>query len=161
MAQYLSGIKRRELVRDLAEGALSTADLAVKYEITEGYVNRFAGRNREQIFSLRFDPDDEIGALWISRLAARVESLQADVEHIDELLEEGKAGRTPARLLEVKHAALRQAAEQLGQLRPDPYGNGAIREIEYRVVGVDPALIAQPADSNLALGRGFDDEQPA
>lgn len=158
MADYLSGITRRELVRDLAEGELSTTQLAAKYERSEGFINRFAGRNREQIFAIRLDPEDEIGCLWISRLAARVESLQGDVEYIEALLEEGKAGKSPARLLEVKQAALRQAAEQLGQLKPDPYGSGALREIEYRIVGVDPAMIAQPADRALSLGRGFDDE---
>lgn len=144
MADYFAGWKKQQLIRDLAAGEASLEELAERYERTLSWIQQFAGKHQAIIFAIRENPADEIGQLWISRLVDRLAALQADVEAIDARFEEGAP--VSARMLEVKLAVLRHAAEVLGQAMPKLYGDGVLREVEYRIVGIMPSEIAEAAE---------------
>lgn len=157
---YLAGHTKRALFRDLAAGELTTAELAEKYEMNARQIEVLAGRHREEIYAIRADPTDEISHLWISKMVDRLAELEADVEFINSTFVEGVP--PTADLLRVKHAALKHAAEVLGQLMPKLHGDGMLKQVTYEIVGVDTSKIwgPNPNPPNLDDDEG-DDEQDA
>lgn len=111
---------------------------------------------RERLTAKDIAASEELRKLWIADRVFRVAELQDTVDQINEQIEEirdvetenpydpddtlyrhwtaPKPGRIPAMLVKMKLEALRQAAEELGQLPNDlpPQSNDAV----YTVVGI-------------------------
>lgn len=122
---------RIALIRRLAEG-VSHSTAAAEFRASKEGVRDFANRHAAEIEHLATNLESEYAALWIASKRDRVAEYQADVETTNrelELLAEGRLRAEEdgelevvsvsdelARLLRGKHRALRQAAEELGQL---------------------------------------------
>jgi hypothetical protein len=140
---YVAGHTKQALLRALAAGDETMAQLADRFDMPQKQVELFAGRHQEAIFALRLDPGDELSHLWIAKLVDRLAELQGDVEFINETFTD--SGMPSADLLRVKHAALKHAAEVLGQAMPKLMGDGMLKQVMYEIVGVDAAAIYPPA----------------
>ena len=71
----------------------------------------------------------------IAKLWARLAELQDDVERINEQLETADTAAQLRVLYGAKHRALRDAAEQLGELAPRQINVGTT--VRYEIAGVD------------------------
>lgn len=124
---------RVALIRYLAEGA-THAMAAERFAASREGVRDFAHRHQADIEAMKNGLESEYTGLWVAEKRARVAEYQQDVEQSNrelELLAEGRlrgedgedgegmvvsVSDELARLLRGKHRALRQAAEELGQL---------------------------------------------
>lgn len=150
------GWKRTWLLHQLARAEASNHGLARALKVDHRAVDRFAIRHKDEIESIRKRMEDEFQTLWIASKVARLAEYQQDVEDItgiidaafdppesgplDPTADQEKTQNLEAlpQWLRVKHAALRAAAEELGQI-PNKInmtvGGGQV--ITYRVEGVD------------------------
>lgn len=132
MAKLERGWARAALIRDLATGEKNQVQLAQKYGVVQSSISEFADRHRDEIASVRSKIEDEWAALWVAEKFNRVAELQSDIEEISKLPLPDKD------LLRVKHAALRQIAEELGQLKTHVEVGG---KITYTITGIDPEVL--------------------
>jgi hypothetical protein len=139
----LRGWRKRQLIRDLALGELSTAQLAEKYEQQENSINGFLRRNKEFIDEVKAAHDNEYAGLWIASKSARIAEYQQDVEEINEVLarqldsgEDLNAG-----LIRMKHVALKSVAEELGALPNRVTLQSDNKVVTYHIEGVDPESV--------------------
>jgi hypothetical protein len=128
--QLERGWRRTALIRDLAAGEATQVELAVKYGVTQPSVSAFRDRHEREIDAVRTQLDDKWAALWAADKFNRVAELQSDIETI--------TGEDDEKLLRVKHAALRQIAEELGQLKQVVEVGGSVT---YTITGLDPAAL--------------------
>jgi hypothetical protein len=133
-ARPLRGRTALALVRELALGVASERELAEQFGVSGPAIHQFKRTHAEQIESARLDIENEFSVLWIANKAARLAELQEDVEQINEALDQVTTTARP-RLYAAKRAALRQAAEELGQLAPKSVNVGTT--VCYEIVGVD------------------------
>jgi uncharacterized small protein (DUF1192 family) len=108
--------------------------LAAEFGVSGPAVHYFKVRNAAAITAARREIENELAALWIAQLSARLAELQEDVERINDDLDVTAPDRRP-RLYAAKCRALRNAAEELGQLAPRPVSVGPV--VRYEIVGVD------------------------
>lgn len=154
---------RLTLIRELAQGK-QVAGLARKYGVTNGAVQQFEKRHADEIAAAREDLTNEFHGLWVANKAARLAEYERDIALANELMEEARAGRvaevvnlrgpqddgathelelvddiTPAvaRAARIKHRALHQTAEELGQLPSRVQVNIGGKRVEHIVKGVD------------------------
>lgn len=156
---------RLTLIRELAQGK-QVAGLARKYGVTKGAVQQFEKRHKEEVDAAKADLTNEFHGLWIADKAARLAEYERDITLANELIEEARAGRiaeivklrgdralgtdathelevvddiTPAvaRAARIKHRALHQSAEELGQLPSRVQVNIGGKRVEHIVKGVD------------------------
>lgn len=154
-----------QLVRLLAEGNLTHAKLAKRYDVHTSAITAFKARNLAQIEEIKADLENQFAGLWIADKKQRVASLQRDAERCELLIEtldewspcdcqdpECGAkiynGATLPKLLKAKREALHAAAEELGQLpnRMTVQLTGQ-QQVRHEIVGVDldRAFGADPA----------------
>lgn len=120
---------RNKLIRELAAERLSHAKLAEKYGVTDVSISNFKKRHLTEIEEVRADLEDQFAGLWIANKAARLAELEQDVDDI--------GTTTNHELLKVKHNALKQAAEELGQL-PSRFSVQVNNQpVTYKIEGVD------------------------
>lgn len=116
----IRGHLRLRLIRELAMGVATQAELATRFGVDQNTVRTFRERNEEDIQDVRKALMDEVvsetAGLWIADKSARVAEYQDDVERINELLESGLSEGLVPRFLNSKHAALKAVAEELAQL---------------------------------------------
>lgn len=98
----------RQVIRDLALGLKTRADLAREYGVTRSGITRFAERNAREIDELRAAIGNEVleklAGMWIADQGQRIRMYQTIAENsIDE---------------KSVIAALKAVAEELGQLPP-------------------------------------------
>lgn len=126
------GWAKTRLIRDLATAEKTQVQLAAEYGVRQSSVSEFATRHADEIAAVRSKIDDEWASLWVADRFNRVAEMQDDIEKISEL-------PVPDRdLLRVKHAALRQIAEELGQLKTQVDLSG---KITYVIEGIDPGAL--------------------
>jgi hypothetical protein len=125
------GWRKRRLIRDLAGGEKKQIELAVVYGVQQPAISQFAKRHADEIEAVRGKLDDEWASLWVADRYNRIAEMQSDIESVDDAL---SAGGDAEKLLRVKHAAFRQIAEELGQLKTTVDVNG---RMTYVVEGVD------------------------
>ena len=130
----LRGWRKILLIQELALDARPQTELAEAFGVTQPAVSQFATRHRERIAKARSEIENSVAGLWISDKSARLAELEDLVERLNEEIE-GADARTLPRLGLVKCRALRNAAEELGQLAPRQYDVTA--RVRYEVVGVD------------------------
>lgn len=134
------GHVRARLVRELATGEHSQAELARRHGCSRQAVSDFARRHAERIADVAGRLDDEFAALWVASKVARLAEYQQDIEDVEALLADpetaAKAGVAWAEVKRVKQAALRAVAEEAGQLpaRVQVQHSGSL---DVRLNGVD------------------------
>lgn len=123
------GWVRHKLIRELAIGNKTQAVLAEEYGVSDTSIGKFKTRHQTAIDEAKQQLEDEMSELWIVNKAMRLAELQEDIDGIG-------ASTDPERLT-VKHRALKQAAEELGQLpgRANVVVNTS--PITYVIDGVD------------------------
>lgn len=134
----LRGQVRVRLIHDLALDAWTERDLADQYGVAQPSIWEFKQRHAHQIATARGEIENYFAGLWISDKTARLAELEDDVEQINAELEQAPIELRP-RLYLAKHRALRNAAEELGQLAPKRVD--ASVTVRYEIVGVDMAAL--------------------
>ncbi len=129
----LRGHKRRRLIRDLAEGALTQSELAAKYEVRQPAISQFKKREKDAIERARVSIEDTFQDLWIAQKEQRLAEYEADVEQINEHLSQNGLDKD---VMRVKHTALRNSAEEMGHLT-QRFDLNAKATVRYEVAGVD------------------------
>lgn len=130
----LRGPTKIRLIHDLALDAWSERDLAAQYGVSQQSINEFKHRNLTQIATAREDIENRLSTLWITNKADRLAELEDDVDQINAELESAPLSMRP-RLYLAKHRAIRNAAEELGQLAPRDI-NASVT-VRYEIAGVD------------------------
>jgi len=133
-ARPLRGRTALALIKELALGVASERELAEQFGVSGPAINGFKRSHAEQIRAARLDIENEFTALWIASKAARLAELQDDIERINDALDMVAPEQRP-RLYAEKRYALRNAAEELGQLAPKAVSVGTT--VRYEIVGVD------------------------
>ena len=123
------------LIQECALGVRSEEELAAEFGVTGPAIHYFKERNAAAIAEARQNIENKVAGLWISKLHNRLAELQADVELTNEWLETAESAVDRDRYLQRKHRALRDAAEQLGELAPRQINVGTT--VRYEIVGVD------------------------
>jgi len=124
---------RRDLIRDLAEGKLTQVELAEKYGVVQSSVSEFKSRHKEEIEAVRNNLEDEFAGIWIANKERRLAELSSDVEHINE----SELGKRDPQWAKVKQSALKQAAEELGQIPNRISVQVGDVHVRYEVAGVN------------------------
>lgn len=110
---------RHRLIRDLAGGA-TQPELARRYDVTQQAISQFAQRHATAVAAVVADMANEYADLWITEKRARLAELQEQVDSVSATLADpertARAGVQLAEMLRVVQTALRQAAEELGQI---------------------------------------------
>lgn len=134
------GHERARLITAIAHRTAPYSQLAAERGVTRQAISAFARRWALAIADARAAADDDAAHLWISQRTARLAEYQQTVEDIDAALRFGLIDdeyvSTPddrAALLRIRLQALRQAAEETGQLRD----TAPVQAVEIRLNGVD------------------------
>lgn len=102
------GPYRAKLIRELAEGIKPNVQLATEYGVTAASISSFKGRHATEIAEQQADFENEFADLWIAQKRLRLAVLQDDIEETADSYE--------PEVIKIRHAALLQAAKELGQL---------------------------------------------
>jgi predicted transcriptional regulator len=126
---------RRQLICELAKGERTQVELAEDFGVDQSTVSAFMKRHAGEIIEVQRDIADKYLGLWIADKALRLAEIQQIIDDIETVT--GDNGSPDADLVRVKLTALRNAAEELGQLpaRVIHKVEGSIKTI---IVGVDP-----------------------
>lgn len=124
------GWAQARLIRDLATAEKTQVELAAEYGVGQSAISLFGTRHAGEISALKARIEDEWAALWAADKFNRVAELQSDIEDIGKGADE--------KLLRVKHAALRQIAEELGQLKTTVEVGG---KVTYVIEGIDASVL--------------------
>lgn len=131
----VSGHRFMQLVRELAEQGKPQRLIAEAWGVSQPSISAFAQRNAHVIKQVQDDLDNEMAGLWIAEKRARLAEYEADTDAINEHMH--KKGLDD-KLLGAKHRALKNAAEEMGQLPARMNVNIDNRTVEYTIIGVDP-----------------------
>lgn len=123
----LGGYRKLQLIRLLASGTKTQDELAEQFDVTQGAIAQFKKRNLAAIEDVKANLEDEFAGLWIAHKKHRIAELENIVEKM--------RAATDAKSANIHLRALKQAAEELGQLKVNIEIGG---HIEYSVEGVDP-----------------------
>jgi predicted transcriptional regulator len=128
-------LTRANLIRDLAAGDTSQTDLAARYGVTQSAISKFAGRHQLAIIDARGHITEEGAGLWIASRRARLAEIQRVAEDVNAEVDRAISDGTPldAGVLRVKLTALRNAAEELGQLKD----TGGVQTLRIEIPGID------------------------
>lgn len=126
----IRGWRAAALIRHLAVDKMSIDELAEMFDEEPNTVRSFKQRNRQAIQACSVDIENEYAALWIAKKVNRIAELQADVDQINDSLEDEA---DPA-MFRAKLQALRLVAEELGQLTQQITSTN---KTQYEIVGVD------------------------
>jgi len=125
------GHLRARLIREIAGRTESYAQIARHHGVTRSAVSQFAARHQLAILDARQALDDDTAALWVSRRRDRLAEIQQTIEDLDAQLDAQPEDR--AQLWRLRLQAIRQAAEETGQLRD----TAPVHTVEIRLNGVD------------------------
>lgn len=104
----ISGYKKLQLMRLLAEGEHTQAELAERFETAVGTITQFKHRHKAEIQEIQQNLADEFAGLWIAKKENRISEYQAQAERFRESEDPKLVART--------QTALRSVAEELGAL---------------------------------------------
>src|ERR1035441_6015612 len=109
--------QRHKLLRELAAGDRTSAQLAADYGMTASGIRDFKKRHRPQVDAMAAADADEFAGLWIADKGQRIAAYEADYGQAGDGAQAGHHEWIKART-----AILRSVAEELGQLPPKPTG---------------------------------------
>ncbi len=123
------GWVKHKLIRELAEGKKTHAVLAVEYGTSITSIGNFKRRHTTLVDQAKQDLADKFADLWIADKRNRLAELQADIDSM---------GDDPdPDLLKIKHAAMKQAAEELGQLPSRMGVSVQAATVTFQIDGID------------------------
>lgn len=120
---------RWRLIRDLASQESTQAQLAEKYGVSEVSISAFKRRHATEIEDIARDLENEFAALWIASKGIRLAVLQEDIEETSDSFEPD--------MMKVRHAALHQAAKELGQVPSAAGVQVQTQSATFSINGVD------------------------
>ena len=132
---FVRGRQRLRLIQELALGARSQVELAEQFGVRQPTISDFRRQYADRIDTARARIEDELAGLWIYEKANRLAEYEADVEQINERLEQDPLPDDYVKLYAAKSRALRNAAEELGQLAPRSVN--LTSRVHYTIEGVD------------------------
>lgn len=123
----LGGLKRAQIIRELALGDMSQSQMAEKYEVTQQSISEFKQRNADAIAAVRANAEDEFAGLLIAqklnRVAAYEDIMQRALQPTPKIDNKGGQVRDPETgepvyevAAGVAMTALKSVAEEMGQL---------------------------------------------
>lgn len=145
-------------MRALATGNESIPELAKMFDATVGGIRAFAVRHAQKIAEIRENLEDQFAGLWIAskenRLAVYEKTIEESNDEIQRILMGGRRAGEPAdddaaeepvvdtsdalaRLHRTVHRAVRQSAEELGQLPSRVAVTFEGQPVRHEIVGVD------------------------
>jgi len=131
----LNAYDRRDLMRELAAGEVTRADLARRFGISRPYVTKFARQWAAEIDRVRASLDDAYAGLWIARKDNRIVAHQADFEAA-----QGHEKGDHHEWIKARTAILHAVAEELGQL--PPRATVTVMPVLHIIEGVDIGALA-------------------
>jgi hypothetical protein len=137
--KVLRGHQERMLKLDLAKGDLSQEKLGKKYGVTGPAIHHFKERHLDAIMEIKAQLDngvrEEVAGLWIADKGNRIAEYQRQMDLLAEQLEDGSLEPSDFRgAMKVQQQALRNVAEELGDLKVQVEQGG---ELRFTVRGVD------------------------
>lgn len=138
------GDVRVRLIRELALGEQTKAQLARRYGVSRQAVGEFAARHAARIEQVAARLDDEFAGIELANKVARVAVLNdqvlADLELLADPETAAKAGVQRAEMVRVIQSGVRAIADELGQIpaRVQVEHSGAL---DVRLNGVDLAAL--------------------
>lgn len=154
----LAGHVKLKLIQELARDEVRRVELARRYGVTGAAISNFAKKHAEAIAAAKQRIDDEFAGMWIVQKKSRLAELEQDVDNINgsetarkeavtaalgdtldvqAAIAESEGLKPDPVLLRVKHKALRQAAEELGQLPARVTVEIGDTHVRHEIVGVD------------------------
>lgn len=159
----LEGRNARQLIRQLAGGRKTQVQLAEQYGVTQSAISHFSKRHADAIEAYKADASAALDELWITDKRERLAVLQQQVEEAQSKKQavqlvreymaeaEGLDGAVKLKLIEdlaraagtgtswasAAQKALRNAAEELGQLPTATKIDVNDNRVSIEVVGVD------------------------
>jgi predicted transcriptional regulator len=133
----LSSWRKMEVCRWLAEKKYTQTQIAEMCEVTPDAVSKFAKRNASIIEEIRNNLEDEMAGMWVAKKKNRIAYLMRQVELVENVLDAGV--EVDPSMLRAGQAAIKQIAEELGQLPSRLTVVQAPQEVRYIVEGVDPS----------------------
>lgn len=150
----LGGLRRRQIVRELALGNFTQQALADKYGVSQPAIAKFKAKHADEIAAVRANADDEFAGILIAQKAARLASLaEIHEQAMTPVPKVGNNGKVVERInpetgehetlheVDGRLAAqvLKQAAEEMGQLPTRLEVKGDMQTTTtYRIEGVSP-----------------------
>lgn len=132
--RVIRGREKLLLIRELADGTLSQAELAEKFGRSQPGISAFAKRNADAIAKVREDIGAEIDVLWVSHKADRIATYEGYIEQLAEIAELVEHEKVPT-VLKTAANMIRNVAEELGHLAPKDAGEAT--KVEVTIKGVD------------------------
>lgn len=139
------------MARDLAMTVAPQSVLAEKYGVSEAAISQFKARKAEEIAEIAAAADDEYAGMWIAKKVARLAELEnifdqamtptpkvfgKDADQVCDPVTGEPVYEVDGR---AAMQALKQAAEELGQLATRVQLNGGIEvRTNYTIEGVSP-----------------------
>lgn len=134
------GWARQQLILQVARGDKNQYELAAEYGVGQPAISEFIKRNRFEIEAATRDLAREFQGLWIASKWNRLAEIQQICDDIAQAELDPVSGEPGAtldpELLRTKLAALRAAAEELGQL-PARLAVKVEGTVKTEIVGVD------------------------
>ncbi|MFF7734259.1 hypothetical protein [Streptomyces sp. NPDC007984] len=131
------GWRKAQLIRQLALGELTQTRLGELYGVSQASISRFAARYTGEIETVRYNLAEKVqqGAeeLWVTQKHNRLAEYQDVAERM--------GGVSTPRAQEIRMQALRNVAEELGDLPARTQVDISTSTVSYQVVGIDPADI--------------------
>jgi hypothetical protein len=124
------GWVRHRLIREIAIGDRTGAQLAEQYGVSQTSMSAFKKRNALEIEEVRNHLADEYAGVWVAEKKARIQEYQQAAEKMAD-------GRSP-RNAEVLVTILKAVAEELGQLPARTQVQVNTQNVTYEIVGIDP-----------------------
>lgn len=134
----LVGRHKLTLMRELAVGDKTQAELAAIYGVHQTSISDFKIRWSAEIAEIAEDLESEFAGLWIAEKRQRV----ADLEQIAERMAELAAQDDPnPKFIKLQLDALQRAADELGQLNTRAPARESTDDVVYEIEGVDPTEV--------------------
>jgi Cu/Zn superoxide dismutase len=130
------GRVRLMLIDELAGKTSTNVALGKKYGVSTTAITNFGKRHAAEIAEVREKAAEEFRGLWIAEKRNRLAEYQQDAEDVETALAAG-INTDPSTLYGAKHRALRNTAEELGQLPNKPGAIDVSAKVTYEVSGVD------------------------
>lgn len=109
-----------KIVRLLALGEMTQAEIARRYDVSTASLTSFKQRHEARIAEVREHLDDQFAGITYADKANRVVELSNDVAAIADMLADpetaARSGVQYAEMVRAKQSALRAISEELGQL---------------------------------------------